>query len=243
MLSYASEAKGGTVAREARRKKRRMDHRVINYFDKAFKWSIAAMCEKDGDFPVVKGCHVVPKCLVSFLKAKKKRWNGAFLHFFHSDYLFDGARGIWFDTLRHLAELERFRGVLSPDFSMYPEAGRIPNLWNTYRNRLMQCHLERLGLLVIPTVSWADQTTYDFCFRGIPRHSVVAVSSLGVMGTAEKRRAFEAGYSKMCETLQPESVVLYGSDRNLSLGETPHRCFRNGTYDWTDLTAQCRKEA
>lgn len=196
----------------------------------------------DDGIPKVKGCHIVPKCLVSFLDMKR-HWNGAFVHFFHNDYQFDGEHGIWLDTVRHLPTLELFRGTLSPDFSTYMDAGRILNLWNVYRNRLVQCHLEQLGLLVIPTVSWADAATYDFCFKGIPRHSVVAVSSLGVMTSSTTRKVFEEGYAKMCDALQPECVVLYGSDRNLSLGETPRRCFRNGTYDWTDLTARCRKEA
>lgn len=212
-----------------------MDYKVVSYFDKYFKWSIAAMSEMDGDMPVVKGSHTIPKCLVSFTDLKKDLWSGAFVHFFQNDYKFDGEHGIWLDTTRYIPLLERFMGILSPDFSLYTNAGRIPHMWNTYRNRLAQCHLERLGFDVIPTVSWSEPYTYDFCFNGLPAHSVVAVSTLGVMTSAERRRTFECGYAQMCKILEPEFVIIYGSDRNLTLGNTPHRCFSNRTYDWTDL--------
>ena len=218
-----------------------MDYKIISYFDKYFKWSIAAMCEMDGDMPMVKGSHTIPKCLVSFTDIKKKLWDGAFVHFFHNDYKFDGEHGIWLDTTRHLEQLEKFKGVLSPDFSLYANAGRIPHMWNTYRNRLVQCHLERLGFDVIPTVSWSDQNSFEFCFKGIPSNSVVAVSTLGIMSSPEKKKIFEVGYNEMCKVISPMFIIIYGSDKGLTLGETPYRCFSNGTYDWTDLLTKHRK--
>ena len=217
------------------------EERSEAYFDKYFKWSIAAMCEMDGDMPMVKGCHVIPKCLVSFHDLKKRQWHGAFVHFFRNDYEFDGANGIWLDTVRHLPFLERYRGVIAPDFSIYSDDRRIPQMWNTYRNRLLQCHLERLGFDVIPCVSWGRPDTFDFCFRGLPKGSVVAVSTLGVMRDKAKKNAFENGYREMCERIAPEFVVVYGSDAGLSLGKTPYRTFRNATYDWIDLLATKRK--
>lgn len=220
---------------------KKLDPRVVAYFDKYFKWSIASMCDMDGDMPIVKGSHTIPKCVVSFLDIKKKLWHGAHVHFFHNDYKFDGEKGIWADTTRHLPMLENFKGILSPDFSLYRNAGRIPQLWNTYRNRLVQCHLERLGFDVIPTVSWGTADTFDFCFKGLPQKSVLAVSTLGVMNDKEGIAVFEAGYRKMCSDLSPEFVVLYGSDKGLSLGDVPYRSFHNGTYDWTDSINSMRK--
>ncbi len=215
--------------------------RIGAYFDKYFKWSIAAMCEMDGDMPIVRGSHTVPKCLVSFRDLKKKKWHGAFVHFFHNDYEFDGANGIWLDTGRHIPLLEQYRGIVAPDFSVYSDDRLIPQLWNTYRSRLVQCHLERLGFEVIPCVSWGAPNTFDFCFRGLPRNSVVAVSTLGVMRSRVKTTLFETGYREMCARLTPEFIVLYGSDMGLSLGDTPHRSFKNATYDWTESLTSKRK--
>lgn len=215
--------------------------RVTAYFDRYFKSSIASRCKMDGDMPMVKGSHAIPRCLVPFPKIRYKYWRGAFVHFFSNDYEFDGQGGIWQDTTRHIPLLERYKGVISPDFSLYSDGGRIPLLWNTYRNRLVQCHLERLGFEVIPSVSWAGQNTYEFCFNGIPRNSVVAVSTLGVMKSAAKKSMFEDGYREMCCHLSPEFVVLYGSDKGVDLGTTPYRQFDNSTYAWTGALAANRK--
>lgn len=215
--------------------------RIGAYFEKYFKWSIASMCKMDGDIPIVRGSHSIPKCLVPFPKIRQKYWNGAYVHFFNNDYEFDGEHGIWLDTTRHIPYLERYKGVISPDFSLYGEAGQIPLLWNTYRNRLVECHLERLGFDVIPCVSWAMPNSYDFCFSGIPQNSVVAVSTIGIMQSKDKRQVFEDGYREMCRRLSPEFVVLYGSDNGLDLGTTPYRQFRNATYNWTSSFSMTRK--
>lgn len=220
-----------------------MDSKIITYFEKYFKWSIASMCEMDNGMPIVKGSHTIPKCLVSFLKIKKGVWPGAFIHFFHNDYQFDGEHGIWLDTTKHIPSLENFKGLLSPDFSLYSNSGRIPQMWNTYRNRLLQCHLERLGFNVIPTISWGKENSFDFCFKGIPQKTVVAVSTLGVMQSKDRKRIFEQGYEKMCETLSPEFIVLYGSDKGLSLGNIPHQSFENSTYNWAHLATTDERKA
>lgn len=209
------------------------DHRVVAYFDKYFKWSIAEFCTFDGEMPLVKGSMNVPRCLVSYKEARKKYWRGAYVHFFLNDYQFDGERGIWLDTVRHVPLLEEYRGVLSPDFSLYRNMGRIPQAWNTYRNRLVQCQLERLGCDVISTVSWGTDETYGFCFKGLPKGKVVAVSTLGVMKLKESMATFEAGYREMCRVLQPVTVVVYGSVRGLDFGGTPFVRFESNTYNWT----------
>ncbi|MFR2626243.1 MAG: DUF4417 domain-containing protein [Collinsella sp.] len=36
------------------------------------------------------------------------------------------------------------------------------------------------GITVVPTLSWAQSSSYRFCFKGIPKHSTVATSTVGV---------------------------------------------------------------
>lgn len=217
------------------------DPRIDAYFEKYFKRSIASMCEMDGEMPLVKGSHTVPKCLVSFHDAKKNYWRGAFIHFFNNDYQFDGEHGIWLDTAKHLPVLEQYRGVISPDFSLYSNDSIIPQMWNTYRNRLVQCHLERLGFDVIPCASWGKPETFNFCFKGLPKNIVVAVSTLGVIRSPGKRALFEVGYSEMSRRIAPELVVLYGSTVGLALDGAPYINFTNTTYNWAHLPTTKRK--
>ena len=53
-------------------------------------------------------------------------------------------------------------------------------IWNTYRSRLIGQLMQKAGIIVIPTVSWADETTFDFCFDGLPQESTLAISTIGV---------------------------------------------------------------
>lgn len=45
------------------------------------------------------------------------------------------------------------------------------------RNRWCGAYLAEKEFRVIPTVSWGDGSTFDFCFEGIPKGSTVAVST------------------------------------------------------------------
>ena len=40
-------------------------------------------------------------------------------------------------------------------------------MYNTFQNRWCGAYLVSKGIPVIPTVSWGDKSTFDFCFEGI----------------------------------------------------------------------------
>ena len=52
-----------------------------------------------------------------------------------------------------------------------------------------------------------SQRSYDFCFDGFPKHSTVAVSSVGVKGDYD---LFRRGYEEMLRRLEPETILYYG---------------------------------
>jgi hypothetical protein len=64
---------------------------------------------------------------------------------------------------------------------------------------------------VIPTVSWSTAVSYDFCFLGVPRRSVVAVSAVGVrLEEPLAYRLFVDGFAEMVRRLEPTVVLGYG---------------------------------
>lgn len=213
-----------------------MGTRRYEYFEKAFKVSLGHAVMHDDGFPVVSGCKTIPKCLIQYTNVRKRLWKGGFIHFFLDDYLFDGPSGIWMDTERHRADLSAYAGALSPDFSVYADLDRQVQMWNIYRSRLVACEFESWGLQVIPTVSWGNEDTFDFCFKGLPRNSVLAVSTVGVLRDVNARMLFERGFTRMCQLLDPCFVVVYGSVRGLKLAPCDMRCYGNNTYDWTHLS-------
>ena len=76
-----------------------------------------------------------------------------------------------------IEKLSRYRAVLSPDFSMYLEMAPVMQLYNVFRNRWCGAYWASKGIRVVPTVNWGDESTFDFCFEGIEKGSVVAVST------------------------------------------------------------------
>ena len=86
---------------------------------------------------------------------------------------------------------------------------------STYMNRAIGYYEQCRGISVIPNVRWGDSTTYDFCFLGIPKQSVVAISAHGAIARDKSnqnllRRIFKDGLRKMLEVLEPTDVLVYG---------------------------------
>lgn len=134
--------------------------------------------------------------------------NAAF-HFFTDDYRFEI---VWkrpeVGTYRVTTWL---KGCLTPDFTMWREMPRVMQAWQVYRNRWCGNWFSRCGAKVVPTIGWAGPESYDFCFAGVPKHSVVAISTVGIIrADTHTRIAFYSGYDAMCEQLEPSTILIYG---------------------------------
>ena len=57
---------------------------------------------------------------------------------------------------------------------MYLEMAPVMQLYNVFRNRWCGAYWASKGLRVIPTVNWGDESSFDFCFEGIEKGSVVS---------------------------------------------------------------------
>ena len=78
---------------------------------------------------------------------------------------------------------------------------------NVIRDRWCGAYWASKGLRVIPTVNWGDDSTFDFCFEGIEKGSIVAVS-IDMASEHDNRQAqkewFMAGYNEMLRRIEPE---------------------------------------
>lgn len=136
----------------------------------------------------------------------------AFVCFYIDDYKFDGPRGIWHDYKRALEVLRHFAGVITPDFSTYQDFPEPIKIYATYRMRVYGYWLGANGCAVINNVRWGTSETWSYCFCGIPKHSIVAIGTVG--GSPRKhidRKRFEDGLYKMVEILEPYTIIVYGS--------------------------------
>ena len=119
------------------------------------------------------------------------------VHFFLYDYKFEN---IWKKPDVYVKKLKKYKAILSPDFSMYIEMNKTLQLYNTFRNRWCGAYLASKDIKVIPTVNWGDENTFEFCFDGIPKGSIVAVSTYMVRehnNHADQKDFFMKGYEEM----------------------------------------------
>jgi hypothetical protein len=108
--------------------------------------------------------------------------------------------------------------VMSPDFSLFIGMPKPMMIWNTYRSRMVGRLWADMGLNVIPTVTWADHNSFEFCFEGIAKGSVVAISDVGIRDN-EERYYFDLGYHRMIEVIKPRQILFMTGKKSRPLYE------------------------
>lgn len=194
---------------------------------KEYKLHEAAAGKTTGYYqmPVLDPCHYIPDDLIGFNYVLTAKDTKAAVHFYLDDYQF--SRRIWDNTEFWIEKLRPFPAVLTPDFSLYMDMPMAVKVWNTYRNRMIGQILQREGMYVIPTVSWAEPETYDFCFDGLPEGSVVSVSTIGAKEDKESFKIWRGGMDEMMRRLQPSTVLVYGGEVEYDYGSAKPVYYKN----------------
>ena len=170
---------------------------LYDEFESSEKWQM----------PIIKNNHYIPKRLIGFNYAKSSEDKNTGIHFFIDDYQFERC---WNNPSEYLEILKEYDCVLTPDFSLYLDMALPVKVWNVYRSRLLGQYWQKNGLKVIPTMQWADEDTFDFCFEGIPEKSIVAISTIGVKREETSYNVFAKGMDKMIEVIKPKTILWYG---------------------------------
>ncbi len=160
------------------------------------------------DIPEIEPTQFYNAEFVGFNYAKNtKNCEDKAVHFFLDDYQFNR---VWTDPDKYIPMLQRFKYVLTPDFSLYTDFPKSLQIYNHYRKHWLGAYWQIHGINVIPTICWSDRDSFEWCFDGEPTQSVVAVSSVGTQNSKEKKRRFLDGYFEMVERLKPELIIFYG---------------------------------
>ena len=108
-------------------------------------------------------------------------------------------------------------------------------IWNTYRSRQIGAYYQSKGIKVIPTVSWAEPETFEFCFLGIPKGSIVSVSTVGVKKDPEALAIWQDGMKAMIEQIEPSTILVYGGELEFDYGDIEVIYFENKvTKNWRE---------
>lgn len=60
---------------------------------------------------------------------------------------------------------------------------------------------------------------YEYCFDGIPKHSIIAINSTGIGHDIRSKKGWIEGYKKAVELLQPTHIIRYGAKQDGELEE------------------------
>ena len=160
------------------------------------------------EFPCIKPTHEIPNKLICFSKALKATDYNQWVHFYEYDYLFER---LWRHPRKYLNILQKYNGVILPDFSLYRDMPFVMQLWNIYRSRAIGHWLQLHGVKVIPNIRFGDKRTYRICCDGISKHCVIAVGSHGNLKKLADREIFLEGLDVVVQILHPTVIIIYGS--------------------------------
>lgn len=165
--------------------------------------------EVDGYYqlPIIKKQDVIPTKLQGFNYALSSKDKNCGIHFFIDDYQFER---VWNSPELYVDTLLEYECVLTPDFSLYMDMPLSMKIWNIYRSRLLGNFWQNVGINVIPTISWAEEDTFSFCFDGIEKESIVAVSTIGVKRDNNAFDIWKNGMDEMIKRINPSTILVYG---------------------------------
>ena len=165
--------------------------------------------------PIIKNDNFIPSKLIGFNYAKTNKEKNVGIHFYLDDYQFER---LWNKPEDYVDILKQYECILSPDFSLYMDMPMPMKIWNIYRSRLIGQYYQSQGIKVIPTLSWAEEETFEFCFEGIPKGSIVSISTIGVKKNKEALKIWRAGVDELIRRIEPSTILIYGGKLDYDYG-------------------------
>lgn len=126
------------------------------------------------------------------------------VHFFIDDYRFEG---VYKNPEKSLGRLSQYKFLLTPDYSTYADMNYWRQMESIAHSRWVGAFWQDQGQIVIPTISWSDEGSFEFCFDGVEKHSIVAV---GMIGCKKSKNEYLLGYNEMLNRIEPDAIICFG---------------------------------
>lgn len=185
-------------------------------------------CAGRYQMPIIAPETHVPDSLIGFNYAMTSNDKSAGIHFYVDDYQFER---VWAEPEKYIRIMQDFDCVLTPDFSLYMDMPFSMKIWNVFRSRLIGQMCQDAGLNVIPTVSWAERETFDFCFDGLPENAVLSISTVGVKNSPEAMAIWREGVAELIRRKHPQTLLVYGGAVDFDYGDVEVLYFSNAVTD------------
>lgn len=169
------------------------------------------MLSKKSEMPIIKKINITDDKFdfISYSNTKKDERNrNKTVHFFNDDSKFNGVYNSY--NIEQVEKLAQYKYILTPDFSVTVDMPLPVQMKNVFKSRWCGAYWQDYNLKVIPTITWSDHRSYNFCFEGIEKGSPVAISTLGCRGYRRYKQLFIEGYQQMMKSIMPELIICYG---------------------------------
>jgi len=193
----------------------------------AYNLDIVDIDNSTNDFwqmPIIENDNFIPSDLIGFNYAKSSENKKTGIHFYLDDYQFER---LWNNPEEYIDVLSDYECILSPDFSLYLDMPMPMKIWNVYRSRQIGQYYQSNGIKVIPTISWGEPDTFEFCFKGIPKGSIVSISTIGVKQNEEAFKIWLDGMDAMIKEIEPSTILVYGGELDYDYGDIKVVYFQN----------------
>ena len=152
-----------------------------------------------------------PYTLWGFGRRKETLRKDIAIHFFIHDYKFIAVLN---NPYKYLEELRKYRWVIAPDFSVQPQMPLEDKRYNIFNIKRITAWWQYNGINVIPNVVWCSGIDYEYCFDGLPTHSIIAINSTGVGHDERSKQIWIEGYRKALKCLKPKTIIRYGAKQD-----------------------------
>ena len=129
-----------------------MNEKKFNNYD-VFHSFLVENADYEGtiELPKISTSNYLPKKVITFSKAMSRSCYDfdCWVMFYEHDRKFER---LWRNPKQYLEKLKKFKGIISPDFSLYRNMPLVMQMWNTYRNRALSVWLQNNGIEIIPNV-------------------------------------------------------------------------------------------
>lgn len=186
----------------------RLTHNVFENFEHPFE----PIYTGKYDIPVMEPTNTTGDKFLRFCDWRGIENYGDYIaHFYYDDFKFINA---WRDPECYIDRLKQFKAVIAPQFSLYVDMPVTLQILACYRRQWCGAYWQSVGIDVIPTVLWGYENSYEFCFDGVPKHSTVSISTVGLHRYKELIQGedsfFMKGYNEMMKRVEPSKILVYG---------------------------------
>ena len=136
---------------------------------------------------------------------------------------------------KYVERFKKFPYMIGTDISQKVGMPSIQREFNSWTNKLLTAYYQSQGIIVIPNVTWSTPDSFRYAFYGLPKHSVIAINSTGIVGKHASKYLWYKGYEEALKVLEPTLILRYGDvlpfeDKSISVYYTNHNLenLRNG---------------